>query len=205
LHICKKSVAARRQLCNYTPVGGAYRTARLAKASIKMANKTTKTAAATPALGNGTHVTTLAQAITALGMQPAALPNNVSLGNNALVVVGPGVYCCKNTYNGFLANNGGAGGVAIVHLQGQHIVNLPGQTSPVGTTRGNCLAAAQNGHTISAARQAAKFGPPKNGKPQKPGTKPGIVSSLQAQLQGTYNPGKYPMAKPAIVLVATNK
>ena len=186
-------------------VGGAYRTARLAKVVTMGSKKTTTTTAATPALGNGTHVTTLAQAITALGMQPAALPNNVSLGNNALVVVGPGVYCCKNTYNGFIANNGGAAGVAIVHLQGQHIVNLPGQTSPVGTTRGNCLAAAQNGHTISAARQAAKFGPPKNGKPQKPGTKPGIVSSLQAQLQGTYTPGKYPMAKPAIVLVATNK
>ena len=167
---------------------------------------TTTTAAATPALGHGTHVTTLAQAITALGMQPAALPNNVSMGNNALVVVGPGVYCCPTMYNGFLANNGGAADVAIVHLQGQHIANLPGMASPVGSTRHNCLMAAQNGYTISAARQAAKFGPPKAGaKPQKPGTKPGIVSSLQAQLQGTYNPGKYPMAKPAIVLVATNK
>lgn len=178
----------------------------------KQTTKTTTTtttgkAAATTgkSLPWGTHVVTLATALAALGKQPAALPNTVNMQSLTLVNIGP-VPLCIPTYKAFLAQHGGKNQaqIVIVQLKGMHLVNLPGQTSPVGTTRGNCLNAAQNGFTLPAARAAAKYGPPKNPKqPQKPGTKPSIATSIHAQLCGSYNQPKY-QGSAAIVLCKAN-
>jgi hypothetical protein len=132
----------------------------------------------------------------------ATLPAGVTKNSKALWIQGNAAqYVCTATVASFIAANGGAANVAFVHVKGATPTGLHGLNAKAGSTRANCLNACGNGATLPAAQAAAKFGPQPTGKPAQKG-KPNIKSAWVAMLQGTYNPSKYPMAKPATILVA---
>ena len=134
--------------------------------------------------------------------QLQGLPAGVTSKSKALWLAGNAAqYANAAVLNSFIAANGGPANVAFGLVKGTTPTGLHGLRVQPGTTRANCLNACANGATLPAAQAAAKYGPPAAGRPPQKG-RPNIKSAWLAMLQGTYNPGKYPMAKPVAVLVA---
>lgn len=134
---------------------------------------------------------------------PAApLPAGVTKNSPALWLAGnTAQHMCAKTLASFIAANGGPGNIGLIQVKGKTPANLTGLNAQPGTTRYNCLMAHAHGISLKAAQAAAKYGPPAAGRPAQKG-RPNIKSATVAINQGTYNPGKHPMATPAGYLVA---